>query len=137
MAEKGTKGMTAEDWANLQKKLCTFSTVEGFWKYWHHIPSPGAVFYDGATMKRVGASPNDRVIESFSLFKQGIAPEWEDAVNKEGSEVQTPRKTLKPGLLMPTCVRKVWECWNSSIENTPTPLIIFCGCHKPPRQPQR
>jgi hypothetical protein len=28
----------------------------------------------------------DRVIESFSLFKKGIVPAWEDPVNAKGSE---------------------------------------------------
>lgn len=78
--------MTAEDWANLQKKLCVCSTVEEFWKYWRHIPSPSHVFYDGKTKKRVGVAPDDRTIESFSIFKEGIAPEWEDAQNSNGGE---------------------------------------------------
>jgi translation initiation factor 4E len=34
----------------------------------------------------VGTAPNDRIIESFSIFKEGIAPEWEDAANKYGGE---------------------------------------------------
>jgi hypothetical protein len=83
-AEKKT--MTAKEWANLQKKLFTFKTVEDFWAYYVHIPTPSEVFYDGKARKRVGKPPGDRYIESFSLFKEGIAPEWEDAANISGGE---------------------------------------------------
>mmetsp|Transcript_24630 Transcript_24630/g.76937 ORF Transcript_24630/g.76937 Transcript_24630/m.76937 type:complete len:218 (-) Transcript_24630:41-694(-) len=83
-AEKKT--MTKDEWANLQTKLFTFNTVEDFWKYYVHIPTPSEVFYDGKARKRVGAPPGDRFIESFSLFKEGISPEWEDAANSSGGE---------------------------------------------------
>ena len=80
------KTMTKAEWANLQKKLFTFNSVEEFWKYYSHIPPPSEVFYDGKARKRVGVPPGDRIIESFSLFKDGIAPEWEDSANIGGGE---------------------------------------------------
>ncbi|KAJ1457005.1 eukaryotic translation initiation factor 4E-like 1 [Pelagophyceae sp. CCMP2097] len=80
------KSMSTAEWSNLQKKVGTFSSVEDFWRHYAHIPAPSEVFYDGKARKRVGTAPNDRIIESFSIFKEGIAPEWEDAANKYGGE---------------------------------------------------
>jgi translation initiation factor 4E len=42
------------------------------------------VFYDGDTKKRVG--PNNKAVEEYSLFKNGIEPEWGDAKNQTGGE---------------------------------------------------
>lgn len=83
-AEK--KSTTSAEWANLQKKLFEFSTVEEFWRHFQHVPKPSEVFFDGKTRKRVGAPPDDRCIESFSIFKKGTAPEWEDPANITGGE---------------------------------------------------
>jgi len=80
------RNMTDQEWKDLQKKLCEFSTVEDFWRYFYHLPPPSDVFYDGRNKKRVGSPPNDRTIESFSLFKKNVAPEWEDPANKTGGE---------------------------------------------------
>ena len=78
--------MTAKEWANNQKKVFSCATVEEFWKSYAFLPSPSEVFYDGKSRKRVGPAPDDRFIESFSLFKDGIAPEWEDPQNIAGGE---------------------------------------------------
>ena len=37
------KTMNKQYWANLQKKLCDFNTVEDFWQYFSHIPPPSEV----------------------------------------------------------------------------------------------
>ncbi|KAG8459643.1 hypothetical protein KFE25_000999 [Diacronema lutheri] len=63
-------------------KLIEFSTVEDFWRAWNNVPKPSAIFFDGKANKKVG----DRVIESLSLFKAGIRPEWEDKMNRQGGE---------------------------------------------------
>jgi hypothetical protein len=94
-AEKKT--MSKKEWGELQRKLFTFDTVEEFWRYYAHIPTPSAVFYDGkAGKKRVGKPPDDRQIESFSLFKDGISPEWEDSANMSGGEWNL-RKSSRDG----------------------------------------
>lgn len=63
-------------------KLIEFATVEDFWRAWNNVPKPSAIFFDGKSHKKVG----DRVIESISLFKSGIRPEWEDKANRAGGE---------------------------------------------------
>ncbi|CAM9403103.1 unnamed protein product, partial [Heterosigma akashiwo] len=52
------------------------------------------VFFDGQTKKKVG----DRQVESLSIFKKGISPEWEDPANQSGGE-WTCRKNLDPNVL--------------------------------------
>ena len=66
------------------KALCTFSTIEDFWRYFNHIPKPSEVFFDGDCHKRVGEK-NEK-IEEYSLFKKGIEPEWGDPRNCDGGE---------------------------------------------------
>lgn len=74
----------AAAWKESMKELCSFSTIEDFWRYFNHIPHPSKVFFDGETKKRVG--PSDEIIEEYSLFKRGIEPEWGDPKNKMGGE---------------------------------------------------
>ena len=63
-------------------KIVDFATVEDFWNAWNHIPKPSQIFFDGKTKKRF----SNRSVESFSLFKKGIKPEWEDPANRAGAE---------------------------------------------------
>jgi len=71
-------------WKDSMKALCTFSTIEDFWRYFNHIPKPSEVFFDGDCQKRVGEK-NEK-IEEYSLFKKGIEPEWGDPRNCDGGE---------------------------------------------------
>ena len=53
--------------------------VEDFWRAYNNIPKPSAIFFDGRTKKRFA----NRSVESFSLFKKNIKPEWEDPQNPD------------------------------------------------------
>ena len=66
------------------KELCSFSTVEGYWQYFNHLPRPSEVFFDGDCKKKVGQEGT--IVEEYSLFKKGIEPEWGDAENVKGGE---------------------------------------------------
>mmetsp|Transcript_39591 Transcript_39591/g.61845 ORF Transcript_39591/g.61845 Transcript_39591/m.61845 type:complete len:190 (+) Transcript_39591:76-645(+) len=93
-AASGGGNKAAQDWSQNMQELCSFSTAEGFWRYFNHIPRPSEVFFDGQTKKKVG----DRQVESLSIFKKGISPEWEDPANQSGGE-WTCRKNLDPNVL--------------------------------------
>ncbi|CAM9239833.1 unnamed protein product [Phaeothamnion confervicola] len=69
-------------WGDNMQCVADFNTVEDFWRYYNNIPRPSQVFYDGQTRKRVG----DRTVDGYSLFKEGIKPEWEDEANANGGE---------------------------------------------------
>ena len=64
------------------EKLCEVATIEDFWRAFNNIPKPSMIFFDGRTKKKFA----NRSVESFSLFKKGIKPEWEDAANRTGAE---------------------------------------------------
>jgi hypothetical protein len=63
-------------------KLLEVATIEDFWRAYNNIPKPSAIFFDGRTRKKF----KDRSVESFSLFKKNIKPEWEDPMNRSGAE---------------------------------------------------
>lgn len=71
-------------WKDSMKELCSFATIEDFWRYFNHIPHPSKVFFDGDYKKKVGEK--NETIEEFSLFKKGIEPEWSDPRNSTGGE---------------------------------------------------
>ena len=60
-----------------------FDTVELFWKYWFHVPKPSAFFF---TNKRNRGIIGGRSVVSYSVFKKGIFPKWEDPVASLGGE---------------------------------------------------
>jgi len=72
------------DWKANMRELCSFTTVEGFWQYFNHLPKPSDIFSDGVSKKLVG--PENKTIEEYSLFKKGIEPGWEDPANAPGGE---------------------------------------------------
>lgn len=77
------------EYNNSLRPICTFKTIEDFWKYWSYVPRPSEVFFDGQQKRLV----NGRFVEGFSLFKKDIRPEWEDPANSKGGEL-TCRKNL-------------------------------------------
>lgn len=50
--------------------------------------------FDGTMRKKVG----DRQIDSFSIFKKGIKPEWEAPENAQGGEWQSRSKMAPQAL---------------------------------------
>ena len=89
------QNLSAAQWMALQQIACEFSTVEEFWTSFEHLPPPSTVFYDGKSSKRVGVPPDARTIESFSIFRAGVLPEWDDPSNKTGGEWYA-RRSLRP-----------------------------------------
>jgi len=80
----GGGGRNPNAWKENMKELCSFSTVEDFWRYFNHLPRPAEIFFDGDTHKRLG--PDNKKVEEYSLFKKGIEPEWGDPANATGGE---------------------------------------------------
>lgn len=80
----GAGNKNPNQWKENMQALCSFRTVEDFWQYFNHIPKPSQVFFDGECRKKVG--PEGKTIEEYSLFKEGIEPEWGDPKNVIGGE---------------------------------------------------
>ncbi|CAM9486483.1 unnamed protein product [Ectocarpus fasciculatus] len=90
---------SSADWGDSMQSLAEFATVEDFWKVYNNVPKPSQVMFDGSMRKKVG----DRVIDSYSIFKKGIKPEWEAPENNQGGEWQSRSK------LTPQALDLFWE----------------------------
>lgn len=110
----GGGGKSANNWKENMKPLCTFSTIEDFWRYFNFVPKPSEVFYDGDSRKVVG--PSAKRVEEYSLFKKGIEPKWEDDANKSGGEWFI-RQTLDMDVLDMYWQNLVMGCIGESIED--------------------
>ena len=64
--------------------LCTFSTIQDFWRYYNNIPKPSEFFQIGDGVKKY---INKKYIHSWSIFRKNIEPTWECSENKNGGEV--------------------------------------------------
>lgn len=60
-------------------ELGTFSTIAEFWRLFNNFPSIDLV-HDGVVRM------NGQAIVAYSLFRDGVRPEWEDPRNIQGSE---------------------------------------------------
>ena len=110
------------------KALCSFKTIEDFWRYFNHIPKPSEVFYDGDTRKIVG--PKKKTVEEYSLFKKGIEPEWGDPRNATGGEWFL-RKNLESDVLnmywqnlVMGCIGEVIEDRTDITEDKSGPVVV-------------
>lgn len=79
---KAAESKNPNQWKDNMLALCSYNTVEDFWRFWNHIPRPSEVFFDGEFRKKV----DGKTIEEYSLFKKGIEPEWGDPQNSTGGE---------------------------------------------------
>ncbi|ELR11503.1 eukaryotic initiation factor 4E protein, putative [Acanthamoeba castellanii str. Neff] len=61
-------GLSAEEYEASLQKLCTFGTVQDFWKCYNNLPPIEKL----------------RFKSSFHLMKSGISPLWEDPKNANG-----------------------------------------------------
>ena len=67
----------------MENHLNKFDTIEDFWRYFNNIPKPTEFFKKDETTKYI----NDKYIHSWSIFREGIEPAWEDERNINGGEV--------------------------------------------------
>jgi translation initiation factor 4E len=113
------------DFGTNMNKIGDFSTVEGFWRFFNHIPPPSQMFTTedgGGRQQRAGGAAGDREIEGISLFRKGIRPEWEDLRNMHGAEF-----FLKKNLNMAQ-LDQWWEnLIMSAVGETIDPADVLCG----------
>merc|ERR1719361_2593850 len=83
----------ASHYSDATHRVASFSTVKTFWKYWNHLPQPSELL-DGKKFVRE-ASGSRSVVDALMVFRDGIKPEWEDAVNASGGHFQFE---LRPSL---------------------------------------
>jgi len=65
-----TNGKRPSQWGENMKEVYSFSTVEDFWRMYNNLALASQI-QNGC---------------SFSLFKKGISPKWEDPKNEKGGK---------------------------------------------------
>ncbi len=103
-------------------RVADFRTVQGFWQYWNQLPLPSEFFTNEKGQKRTF---EDRALEGLSVFREGIAPTWEDPMNADGGEffIRSSGSQLS--------VRQLDEFWEqmvlACIGETVDPGCEVCG----------
>uniref|UniRef100_A0A7S3S113 Eukaryotic translation initiation factor 4E n=1 Tax=Strombidinopsis acuminata TaxID=141414 RepID=A0A7S3S113_9SPIT len=82
-----------QQYSDATHRVASFSTVKNFWKYWNHLPQPSELLDGKKFVRETGDTRN--VVDALMVFKEGIKPEWEDAMNANGGHFQFQ---LKPSL---------------------------------------
>ena len=62
-------------------KIYDFDTIQMFWRLWNNIPTVARIF----SGKEIGLIEG-QTIAGYSIFQQGVLPEWEDLTNASGGE---------------------------------------------------
>lgn len=71
--------MSGVEYSHSYTKLLDVDTVGGFWSMFNVLPSPFELCHGTVRC-------NDSMVSAYSLFRQGIRPEWEDPKNAVGGE---------------------------------------------------
>lgn len=61
-----------------------FDNVEGLWRVMNNVPMPSKFF---GTPQRGRIKVGGRSVEGWSMFREGVRPEWEDPCNISGAEI--------------------------------------------------
>jgi len=96
----------ASQYSDATHRVASFSTVKGFWKYWNHLPQPSQLLDGKKFVREQGEQRN--VVDALMVFRDGIKPEWEDAVNQTGGHFQYQLKTSLGG-------GTIDEYWNNLV----------------------
>lgn len=76
--------------------------VQEFWKYHNNIPRPSTFFYSNGKRKTIEGVH----VEGWSLFLDGISPDWEHVSNKKGCTIAFQRNFSG---------RQIDDCWMFSL----------------------
>ena len=82
--EKRDMNLSENDYSKLLSPIFSFEDLITFWQFWNKYPgsNPSNLFYNGECIKYF-FSDKKRII-AMNLFLNGIKPEWEDELNKNG-----------------------------------------------------
>mmetsp|Transcript_94382 Transcript_94382/g.236927 ORF Transcript_94382/g.236927 Transcript_94382/m.236927 type:complete len:248 (-) Transcript_94382:51-794(-) len=102
---KQSKDKKAE-YADATRKTVTFGTVKEFWACWNHLPQPSELLDNKKFVRSTNGSQS--IIDSLMIFREGVAPEWEDPANASGGHFQLALKPQVGGGI-------VDELWNNVV----------------------
>merc|ERR1712203_624532 len=93
-------------YSDATQQVASFTTVQDFWKLWHHMPQPSELL----EQKRMVREQPDglHVIDAIMIFQDGVRPEWEDKKNSTGGHFQYQLKPNVGG-------GQIDEFWNNLV----------------------
>ena len=101
-----------DDYSESMVQMCEFDSVEGFWQLFNNVPAPSKIFQTSTEKRRFV----DREVNGYSVFLNGVRPEWEDIRNTHGGELSFRKSislklvdTLWLELLLFMCSNKFCE----------------------------
>jgi len=95
------------NYADATRKVVKFSTVQDFWCIWNGLPQPSELLEQKRIM-RDQSNGQSVAIDAIMIFKDGIAPEWEDPLNANGGHFQIQLKPTVGG-------GQIDEYWNNIV----------------------
>lgn len=103
--QSGSDGKSSQ-YSDATHKVSSFSTVQGFWKLWNHMPQPSELL----EQKRMVREQTDglHVIDAIMIFRENVRPEWEDKLNAQGGHFQFQLKPNVGG-------GQIDEYWNNLV----------------------
>lgn len=96
-----------EKYADATRKVTKFNTVQDFWGIWNGMPQPSELLEQKRIMRDQPNGPSV-AIDAVMIFKEGIAPQWEDPVNAAGGHFQIQLKPQIGGA-------QIDEYWNNAV----------------------
>lgn len=97
----------SKSYSDAMRKVTKFNTVQEFWQIWNGIPQPSELL-EQRRIERQQANGRSVGIDAIMIFKDGIAPEWEDKVNATGGHLQLQLKPNVGG-------GQIDEYWNNLV----------------------
>ncbi|CAK9102791.1 unnamed protein product [Durusdinium trenchii] len=111
----------SSQYSQATQHIATLETIKGFWKYWNHMPQPSFLL-EGKKFLRINKDDSRMVVDALMLFKDGIRPEWEDAVNATGGHFTYQLKAALGGGLID-------EIWNNTVLSLIGGSVVPLGNH--------
>lgn len=105
------------NYGDATRTVSKFNTAQGFWGIWNGLPQPSELLESKRIMRDVPGKTSVS-IDAIMIFKDGIAPEWEDPKNASGGHFQIQMKPSVGG-------GQIDEYWNNVV------LAMVGGCLEP------
>lgn len=97
------------DYDECTRFIASFDNVSDFWSLINNLPKPSDLFYQ----KEIGKphyiyKEDPREVSSISMFRDGIAPKWEDPLNRDGGEIALKKFFYNKNIVPIDYVDSLW-----------------------------
>jgi translation initiation factor 4E len=98
------------DYDDCTRFVASFDNVSDLWSLLNNLPKPSDLFYQKEIGKPHYLIENDEVreVSSISMFREGISPKWEDALNRDGGELALKKFFYTKNIIPIEYVDSLW-----------------------------